>query len=72
MIGNEDKQHLHKCISELDERKRLILSLYYVEEMNLKEIGAIIGVNESRISQILKTIAYDLRAKIAKISQDKT
>jgi DNA-directed RNA polymerase specialized sigma subunit len=40
--------------------------------MNLKEIGAIIGVNESRISQILKTIAYDLRAKIAKISQDKT
>jgi len=70
MISNEDKQLLQDSIKDLDERKQLIFSLYYVEEMNLKEIGAIIGVNESRISQILKQIASDLRAKIAKKSQE--
>ena len=33
-------------ISKLDERSKLIISLYYVEELNMKEIGAVIGVNE--------------------------
>jgi DNA-directed RNA polymerase specialized sigma subunit len=37
--------------------------------MNLKEIGAIIGVNESRISQILKETVTDIRYKIARKSQ---
>lgn len=72
MIGHEDRQLLKESITELDERKRLILSLYYVEEMNLKEIGAIIGVNESRISQILKLTVSDLKAKISRKSQDYT
>jgi RNA polymerase sigma factor for flagellar operon FliA len=35
--------------------------MYYVEEMNLKEIGAVIGVNESRVSQILSATLKDLR-----------
>lgn len=50
-----------EAIGTLDERKQLILQLYYVEEMNLKEIGAVIGVNESRISQILSSSVKELR-----------
>jgi RNA polymerase sigma factor for flagellar operon FliA len=50
----------------LNERKKLILNLYYVEELNLKEVGAIIGVKESRISQILSSIVKELRDEVAK------
>jgi RNA polymerase sigma factor for flagellar operon FliA len=41
-----------RCIQELPERQRVVLSLYYFEDLNLKEIGSILGVTESRISQI--------------------
>ena len=53
-------------ISELDERKKLVLNLYYVEELNLKEIGAIIGVKESRVSQILSSVVKELHDVVAK------
>ncbi|MGL5603680.1 MAG: sigma factor-like helix-turn-helix DNA-binding protein, partial [Plesiomonas sp.] len=46
------------------EREALILSLYYDEELNLKEIGAVLGVSESRISQILSQTMHRLRAKL--------
>ncbi|MEY4713414.1 MAG: polymerase sigma factor FliA [Pseudomonadota bacterium] len=49
------------AIQELPEREQLIISLYYVEELNLKEIGEILGVSESRISQLLTAIAKKLR-----------
>jgi RNA polymerase sigma factor for flagellar operon FliA len=49
------------AIGTLDERRQLILKMYYVEEMNLKEIGAVIGVNESRVSQILSAALKELR-----------
>lgn len=52
-------------ISQLDDRKRLVMSLYYVDEMNMKEIGAIIGVKEARVSQILSSIVSDLKAAVA-------
>lgn len=43
---------LAQKISELPEREKLMMSLYYDQELNLKEIGAILGVSESRVSQI--------------------
>ena len=52
-------------ISELPEREQIVLSLYYNEEMNLKEIGAIIGVSESRVSQILTKVVGRLRDRVA-------
>jgi RNA polymerase sigma factor for flagellar operon FliA len=55
-------------ISKLNERKKLVLNLYYVEELNLKEIGAIIGVKESRVSQILSSIVKDLREEVARVA----
>ncbi|MFM2485114.1 RNA polymerase sigma factor FliA [Celerinatantimonas yamalensis] len=46
------QQALSECISHLPEREALVLSLYYDEELNLKEIGEVLGVSESRVSQI--------------------
>lgn len=53
---------LQSAIAALPERDRLILSLYYSEGLNLKEIGATIGVSESRVSQILSGNVKKLRA----------
>ena len=55
---------LAEAIDGLPEREKLVMSLYYQDELNLKEIGAIIGVNESRVSQILKVTLGDLRSKL--------
>jgi len=54
-------ENLMRAIEELPEREKLILSLYYNDELTLKEIGEIIGVGESRISQILAKTAKSLR-----------
>lgn len=51
-------------IDALPERDKLVLALYYVEELTLKEIGSIIGVSESRVSQILSSNAAVLRKKL--------
>ncbi len=59
------KQSLAQAITQLPERERLVLALYYDEELNLKEIGQIIGVSESRVSQIHSQAALRLRGKLA-------
>lgn len=46
------KAHLTENISNLPERERLVLTLYYDEELNLREIGEVLGVSESRVCQI--------------------
>ena len=55
---------LGSAIGELSERERLVLNLYYVEELNLKEIGEVLEVSESRVSQILSATVKRLRATI--------
>ena len=52
------------AIAELPERDQLLMSLYYVEELNLKEIGEILGVTESRISQLLTAVVKKLRTAL--------
>ncbi len=52
------------AIAELPERDQLLMSLYYVEELNLKEIGEILGVTESRISQLLTAVVKKLRESL--------
>ena len=46
------RQALVQAIEALPERERLVMSLYYEEELNLKEIGAVLGVTESRVCQL--------------------
>jgi RNA polymerase sigma factor for flagellar operon FliA len=59
------KQSLAQAITQLPERERLVLALYYDEELNLKEIGLILGVSESRVSQIHSQAALRLRTRLA-------
>ncbi|HMV71275.1 MAG TPA: RNA polymerase sigma factor FliA, partial [Pseudomonadales bacterium] len=54
------------AIERLPERERLALSLYYDEELNLKEIGLVLEVSESRVSQILSQATQRLRARFAR------
>lgn len=56
---------LIESIKSLPEREALVLSLYYDEELNLKEIGEVIGVSESRVSQILSQSMQRLRTKLS-------
>ena len=59
------KAHLSRAIDSLPEREKLVLALYYDEELNLKEIGEVIGVSESRVSQIHSQAAMRLRARLS-------
>ena len=59
------RRQLATAIAGLPERERLVLALYYDEELNLKEIGLVLGVSESRVSQIHSQAALRLRATLA-------
>lgn len=59
------RRSLAEAIEELPEREKLVLSLYYQEELNLKEIGAVLEVSESRVSQIHSQAAMRLRARLS-------
>ena len=57
-------EELGKAISVLPEREQLVLSLYYEQELNLKEIGAVLGVSESRVCQIHGQAMLRLRGRL--------
>ena len=56
------REQLAESIDQLPERERLVLSLYYERELNLKEIGAVLEVSESRVCQIHGQAVMRLRA----------
>lgn len=58
------QRELAEAIAALPERERLVMSLYYDEELNLREIGAVLGVSESRVSQIHGQALLRLRARM--------
>ncbi len=60
------KTTIKQIIEELPERQRIVLSLYYYEGFNLKKIGAILGVTESRISQLHAQAIRRLKTKFAR------
>src|SRR5437879_231371 len=68
--SNELTRLLAGAIDELPEKERLVLSLYYYEEFTMKEIGALLGVNESRVSQLHTKATLRLRGKLAKLVPD--
>ena len=58
------RRHLAEAVASLPERERLIVSLYYDGDFNLREVGAMLGVSESRISQLLSQAHLRLRARL--------
>ncbi len=64
VVDDNFKTSLAQAIRTLPEREALTLSLYYDEELNLKEIGAVLGVSESRVCQIHSQAMQRLRSKL--------
>lgn len=58
---NDEHDTMMRAIQMLPDRQRVVLTLYYFEDMNLKEIGSLLGVTESRISQIHSAAVAQLR-----------
>ncbi len=65
-IENEERiAFISEALRSLDERKRLIVTLYYYENLTFKEIGKILNISESRVCQIHGQVLSDLRTKLA-------
>ena len=64
--NKEHKQNLAKAIEKLPERERQVIALYYVEELTMKEIGDVLGVTESRVSQLRSQAIVRMRASLGK------
>jgi len=71
-MQGEMKQHLIDAIEELPEKERMVLTLYYYEELTMKEIGLTLGVVESRVSQIHSSAVLRLRSALAGLRADHT
>jgi len=63
-LQGELRELLSRAVSELQPRERQVLSLYYFEELTMKEVGAVLGVGEARISQIHSAALVRLRARM--------
>jgi RNA polymerase sigma factor for flagellar operon FliA len=68
-LKGEMKAHLAEAISKLSEREQLIISLYYREELTMKEIAEVVGLALSRVSQILQATMNKLRVSLAHVHE---
>ncbi|MGA2905606.1 MAG: FliA/WhiG family RNA polymerase sigma factor [Candidatus Korobacteraceae bacterium] len=66
----ERKQMLAGAIAQLPPREQQVLALYYQEELTMKEVGAVLGVGESRVSQIHSVAVARLRATLCNARQE--
>ena len=61
----ELKEALGEAIARLPEREKLVVTLYYYEELTLREIGEVLGVTESRVSQLHTKAVLRLKARLS-------
>lgn len=69
LLANELKEELIAGIKMLSEKEQLVISLFYKEELTLTEIGEVMGLTTSRISQIHKKTIFKLRKTLSKIQE---
>ncbi|HEX5048641.1 MAG TPA: RNA polymerase sigma factor FliA [Gammaproteobacteria bacterium] len=68
--GDQFREALARAVATLPERERLVLSLYYDQELNLREIGALLSVSESRVCQIHGQAVLRIRARLDEFFND--
>ena len=77
LVNNEDdalsmtklkelKAAMARAIKQLPEKERMVISLYYLDELTMKETGKVLGITESRVSQIHSQAILHLRTKLRK------
>ncbi|WP_253862890.1 FliA/WhiG family RNA polymerase sigma factor [Prauserella halophila] len=64
LVDRDNRKQLADAIAQLNERDRIVVSLYYFESLTLAEIGKVLGVTESRVSQLHTRAVLRLRAKL--------
>lgn len=64
LFSSERKELIARAIAALPEKEKLVMALYYQEELNLKEIGAVLDVSESRVSQLHSQAIKRIRANV--------
>ncbi len=65
-IANQERiAHVSRALANLPERNRLVVGLYYESEITLQEIGELLGVTQSRVSQVLKKTIALVRDELA-------
>lgn len=69
ILQSETVDELAKAVEKLSEREQLVLSLYYDDELTLKEIGHVLDVSESRVSQIHTKVIMTLRGTFKEIGE---
>jgi RNA polymerase sigma factor FliA len=70
-LRSEMKQQLARAIAELPEKERQVLALYYYEELTMKEVGSILGIGESRVSQIHSMAVVRMRARLSELDSER-
>ena len=69
-LRSEMTTHLARAIGELPPREREVLALYHYEELTMKEVGAVLGIGESRVSQIHSTALLRLRVRLRELLEE--
>jgi RNA polymerase sigma factor FliA len=70
-LRSEMKTLLARVIAELPEKEQQVLALYYFEELTMKEVGGVLGIGESRVSQIHSLAVVRLRARLEEVMRAK-
>jgi RNA polymerase sigma factor FliA len=68
-MHSEMKEMLSKAIADLPEKEQQVLALYYFEELTMKEVGAVLGIGESRVSQIHSLAVVRLRSRLGELME---
>ena len=71
-LRSEMKQILANAIEQLPQKEQQVLVLYYYQELTMKQVGAVLGVGESRVSQIHSVAVVRLRAHLGEMTGDAT
>lgn len=68
-LRSERKELLSRAIADLPDKERQVLALYYFEELTMKEVGTVLGVGESRVSQIHSMAVVRLRTRLSELTR---
>ncbi|MGH9452788.1 MAG: sigma-70 family RNA polymerase sigma factor [Terriglobia bacterium] len=71
-LRSEMRSCLTQAVSELPDRERQLLSLYYTEELTMKEVGMVLGIGEGRVSQIHSAALLRMRARLQELLSART
>ena len=69
LLDDDTRSILAEAIESLPEREKLVMALYYDEELNLRETGEVLGVSESRVCQIHSQALLRLRSRVAQMTE---